>query len=141
MALPISVDTKQVKQQKFRERRYPIKSFKVPNNKVSAVLHIVRIPPSFPIKNRPPSCGLHCPPPKWLQNIPHHCSSKSHKYDKHDKVPCRVSSYHWSHKANLKLTCYPKLNSPALDHKSPMQTSPSVNLPPKTCLPSAMKNL
>ena len=35
LALPISVDTKHVKQQEYRERRYPMKSFTVPSNKVS----------------------------------------------------------------------------------------------------------
>ena len=63
--MPISVDTKQVKQQKYREKRYPIKSFTVPSNKHSTqqyYLYRERCS-SFPIKIAPPSGDLHCHPP------------------------------------------------------------------------------
>ena len=60
LTLPISTDTKQVKQQKYRVKRNPIKPFTLPSNNYNKVsvqqYYIVTTP--LPYKN--------CPPPLWL---------------------------------------------------------------------------
>ena len=54
LALPISIGTNQVKQQKYSEKRYPIKSFTVPSKTYNKVLiqqyYIVATPSPFTIK-------------------------------------------------------------------------------------------
>ena len=65
LALPITIDTKQVKQQKYREKRYPIKSFTVPSktyNKVSIQQYYIVETTTFPLKSPLPPCALHWHP-------------------------------------------------------------------------------
>ena len=131
-----------MKQQKFRERRYPIKPFTVLSSKVSTQQYYIQWDPHPPSPLKLHLLLVACTAtPKWFQNDPHFCSSKSHKYDKPDKVSCIVSSYHYSHKANLKavLICSPKVKSSALDMmiwsliphaEQPLNKFASQNLPP-----------
>ena len=75
--------------------------FSSPSNTINFQYYLMRTP--FPHKNCPPLWLALSPQMMTLKRPPTFCSSKSHKYDNYDKAPDIVSSYHQSHKANLKV--------------------------------------